>query len=170
MPIRLPIETERLVIRAFVPAEDAAAMAEVYCDPEVMRYIPGGAFADVDAVAVELERYVDAQAERGFSVWAVVERNSGRVVGDAGFGIFAPTNDVELGYTLARRWWGRGYATEAASACLAAGLADLDVPLIVAVVDADNASSLRVAERIGMERIGPIDAHGRPHVLFARSR
>jgi len=67
------------------------------------------------------------------------------VIGDAGFGVFRQTGDVELGYTLKRDRWGRGYATEAARACLEAGLARLDV---AAVVDT-------------------VDVHGRPHRLFA---
>jgi RimJ/RimL family protein N-acetyltransferase len=169
VPIPLPIETERLSIRAFVPDEDADAMAAVYGDAEVMRFIPRGALAP-DEVRALLEEYTHAQRERGFSSWAVVERARGRVIGDAGFGVFAPTGDVELGYTLARDAWGRGLATEAAAACLAAGLAHLDVPRIVAVADARNERSLRVAERIGMTRIGPIEAHGLPHVLFASAQ
>jgi RimJ/RimL family protein N-acetyltransferase len=62
------------------------------------------------------------------------------------------------------------YATEAASACLAAGLEHLAVPRIVSVVDADNETSLRVAARIGMEPVETIEAYGRPHVLFAAGR
>src|SRR2546423_2279512 len=118
MPIPLPIETERLLIRPFTPDSDSSAMADVYCDPEVVRYIPGGALADEEAVRAMLETYAGAQAEHGFSSWAVVERKVGRLIGDAGFGIFQPTGDIELGYTIARDCWGRGYATEAARACL----------------------------------------------------
>src|SRR5205085_2158072 len=134
MPIPLPIETERLSIRPFEPDADTPAMARVYCDPEVMRYIPGGVLRDQDAVAAQLGGYAEEHAGRGFSFWAVVERRDGRVIGDAGFGIFEQTGDVEIGYTLARDRWGSGYATEATAACLAAGLAHLDIPRIVAVI------------------------------------
>src|SRR5438552_3356913 len=153
MAIPLPIETERLLIRPFEPGSDGDAMARVYCDPEVMRLISGGTLAGRDAVTALLDTYANAQAERGFSSWGVVERRTGRLIGDVGFGIFEPTGDVELGYTLTRDRWGRGYATEAAGACLAAGLAHIDVPRIVAVMDAENEASMRVAERIGMTRI-----------------
>jgi len=64
MPIPLPIETERLLVRPFAPDSDAGAMAEVYCDSEVMRFIPGGALADEKAVRSLLERYVDATTVR----------------------------------------------------------------------------------------------------------
>jgi [ribosomal protein S5]-alanine N-acetyltransferase len=168
--VRLPIETERLVVRCFRPEIDAKPMFDVYGDPEVMRFIPGGAVADEPAVRSLLERYVEAHRRLGFSSWAVVERNTGLVIGDAGFGVFGPTGEIELGYTLARASWGHGFATEASRACLAAGLEQLAVDRIIAVVDAENEASLRVPERIGMRRVETVHAHGRPHVLFAASR
>jgi ribosomal-protein-alanine N-acetyltransferase len=168
--VRLPIETERLVIRCFLPDQDAEPMFRVYGDAEVMRFIPGGAVADEAAVRSLLERYVEAHRRLGFSSWAVVEQNTGRPIGDAGFGLFEPTGEIELGYTLARNYWGHGLATEAARACLAAGLEQLAVERIIAVVDAENETSLRVPERIGMRRVETIQAHGRPHVLFAAAR
>jgi RimJ/RimL family protein N-acetyltransferase len=162
MPIPVPIETERLTIRAFDPDGDAEAMLAVYGDdPEVMRFIPGLA-----TVRARLETYRRASSRRGFSSWAVAERENGRVFGDVGFGIFEPTRDIELGYTLARAYWGRGYATEAAEACLALGLALLGAPRIIALADEENVASQRVAERIGMTRLETIEAHFRPHLLF----
>jgi RimJ/RimL family protein N-acetyltransferase len=164
--VRLPLETERLTIRNFVPEDDAEAMLAVYGDPEVMRYIPGGAFRGIEVMKARLRTYARTFERHGFSSWAVVERESGRVIGDAGFGVFEPTGDIELGYTLGRAHWGNGYGTEAARACLATGLAHLDAPRIIAVMDVDNEPSLRVAERLGMERVETVDVYGRPHVLF----
>ena len=170
MGIALPIETERLLVRPFEPEQDADAMLAVYGDPEVMRYVPGGAVPDRDAVLSMLLGYEAQQAELGFSSWALVERESAQLIGDVGFGIFAPTGDVELGYTLSRAHWGRGFATEAAAACLTAGLAQLPVSRIVALVDEENTRSARAAQRVGMTRLEPLVVHGRPHVLFAAYR
>jgi RimJ/RimL family protein N-acetyltransferase len=166
MRVPLPIETERLTIREFQPEADAEAMLTVYGDPEVMRFIPGGAFKGIETMKARLKTYVRASERRGFSSWAVVKRESGQVIGDAGFGLFEPTGDVELGYTLGRAYWGRGYATEAANACLTAGLAHLGAHRIVALADEENLASQRVAESIGMTRIETIEAYRRPHVLF----
>lgn len=166
MTVPLPIETERLVVRPFAPDADAGAMVAVYCDPEVMRYIPGGALAGFDQVREGLRLYERAQAKRGFSSWAITERGTGQPIGDVGFGVFQPTGDIELGYTLARSAWGRGLATEAARACLIAGMKHLDAERIIAVVDRENHRSQRVAERIGMARLAEIEAHERPHVMF----
>jgi [ribosomal protein S5]-alanine N-acetyltransferase len=165
--ISLPLESERLTIRSFLPDADARPMLRIYGDPEVMRYIPGGALPDEEAIRKLLRGYASAQEQLGFSSWAVVERKAGRLIGDAGFGVFEPTGEIELGYTLARDRWGYGYAEEAARACLVAGLEHLQVPRIIAVVDAENESSRRVAKRIGMTQVETIRAHGRPHVVFA---
>jgi [ribosomal protein S5]-alanine N-acetyltransferase len=164
--VPLPIESARLSIRTFDPARDSGAMLPVYGDPEVMRYIPGGAVQDVRAIQALLETYAKTQETYGFSSWAVVERESGRIVGDAGFSIFEATGDVELGYTLARDAWGKGYATEAGRACLNAALVHLAAPRIIALADLENVASQRVAERLGMTRHGTVEAHGRPHALF----
>ena len=125
MSIPFPIETERLLIRPFIPEADSEAMLAVYGDPVVMLFIPGGALAGLAAVKSMLDKYANAQQRDGFSSWAVVERKTRRLIGDAGFGIFEPTGDVELGYTLARDSWGHGFATEAAKACLTTGLLHL---------------------------------------------
>src|SRR5437764_4800369 len=146
--VRLPIETERLIVRCFLPDADTKPMLRVYGDPEVMRFIPGGAVSSELAVRSLLQRYVELQERQGFSSWAVVERGTRRSIGDAGFGIFAPSGDIELGYTIARACGGHGYGTEAARVCLVAGLEQLAVPRIIAVVDAENEASLLVPVRI----------------------
>jgi RimJ/RimL family protein N-acetyltransferase len=167
--LSLPIVTPRLRIRPFQPG-DEGPMMDVYGDADVMRYIPGGPRPDEDAVRTIMDEQLVAHAARGYAYYAVELLGDGSVVGDAGFGLFGPTGDIELGYTFARRAWGQGYATEAAAACLAAGFAGLDVQRIIAVADIENPASHRVAERIGMRRERELDAHGRPHVLFAADR
>jgi RimJ/RimL family protein N-acetyltransferase len=81
----------------------------------------------------------------------VVERESGRLIGDCGlFPMDGVGPDVELAYGLAPDVWGRGYATEAAAACVRAGFEQLALERIVADVDPSNPSSIRVLEKIGM--------------------
>ena len=168
MTIPLPIETERLVIRGF-DAADADPMAAVYGDPDVMQHVCTG-LLDRDGTEKLLEQYRRAQDEHGFSTWAVVEKESGAVVGDVGFGLFAPTGEPELGYTLATAVWGRGYGLEAASACVVAAFAYLPHRRIVAKIELENARSLRLAERLGMRTVDTISVDGRPHLLVAVER
>ena len=168
MTIPLPIETERLLIRTF-EAADVDAMAEVYGNPEVMQHVCVGV-RDREGTAALLQEYRRAQDERGFSTWAVVEKASGTVVGDVGFGLYAPTGEPELGYTLATAVWGRGYALEAARACVAAAFTHLPQRRLVAKVEPENARSLRLAERLGMRAVETIAVDGRPHLLLALER
>ena len=167
--IPLPIETERLLLRAFTAA-DVPKMLVVYGDPDVMRHVRGVGVLDREGTRALLEQYALAQRERGFSTWAVVEKASGRTVGDAGFEVYRPTGEPELGYTLAAGVWGRGYGSEAARACVDAAFAHLAVRRIVAKVDVDNERSLRLLRRLGMTPIERIEVKGRPHVLLALER
>jgi [ribosomal protein S5]-alanine N-acetyltransferase len=159
--IPLPIETERLLLRAFTPA-DVPAMLAVYGDPEVMRLVRGVGVLDREGTRVLLEQYARAQRTRGYSTWAVVEKASGRTVGDAGFEVYRPTGEPELGYTLAAEVWSHGFGSEAARACVDAAFAHLAVRRIVAKVDVDNERSLAVAARLGMSPIERIEVEGRP--------
>ena len=168
MTIPLPLETERLLIRRF-EAADVDAMAKVYGDPEVMRHVCLGVL-DRDSTAALLEQYRRAQDEHGFSTWAVVEKESGAVVGDMGFGVYAPTGEPELGYTLAATVWGRGYGLEAARACVAAAFAHLPHRRLLAKVEPENERSLRLAERLEMRTVEAIEIDGRPHLLLALER
>jgi RimJ/RimL family protein N-acetyltransferase len=162
--VPLPLTTERLLVRAMSEDDVAALHADVYGDPEVMRWVGDGPLASVEQSRELVRRYVRTQEERGWSFWAVVDRASGVVIGDAGLW---PLDDrgpqVELGYTLARAWWGLGLATEAAEAVAAAAFADLRLDEIFALVDAQNPASARVLEKLGMTRVGPHTAYGRPH-------
>ena len=129
-------------MREFDPATDVDAMTRVYCDRDVMRYIVAGPMKTREQVARALRKYEHEQATRGFAFYALVVRDTGAVIGDVGFGVLQETGDVEIGWTVARSEWGRGYATEAAAATLAAGLVHLQVPRIVAAVDRANPASL----------------------------
>jgi ribosomal-protein-alanine N-acetyltransferase len=150
--IVFPIETPRLRLRPFT-LEDAVELHRVWGDPASERW--GGPYPRPETVADTrryLEPIVAEQAARGYSLWAVVERASGRIVGDCGLFLANGVGpDVELAYGLGRAWWGRGYATEAASACLRVGFGEVGLRRIVADADPANAASLRVLEKLGFE-------------------
>lgn len=111
-----------------------------------------------------VEDYRRHQDEHGFACWAVMDRGTGELIGDAGLEVTG--HGVELGYTLSRRWWGRGLATEAASLCREAAFGPLGMPQVVALVDADNPASARVLEKLGFTDQGRTMAYGRPHHRF----
>lgn len=167
---RVEIETSRLHLRPFTSA-DLDVIHAVYADPEVMRYVGNGAHRTMADTKAALRTYADALAARGFSFVAVVERASGEVIGDAGLHPLAGRGpEIELGYTLARRAWGHGYATELGRALLRHAFDALHAPRVVAQVEPDNAASRHVVEKLGMTVRGQRTAYGRPHLLYAVER
>jgi ribosomal-protein-alanine N-acetyltransferase len=144
------LETERLVLRPWA-AEDAEALFEMCSDAEVMRFIGDGRpWAGVERAREWLARKVAAYAGRDFGKWAVIEKESGRLVGSCG--LDPPSEsmpEVELGYLFARDVWGRGYATEAAGACVRFAFDELKLPRVVAGVAPEHAASRRVLEKLG---------------------
>ena len=162
--------TPRLRLRPFTPADQEAIHA-VYADPEVMRYVGHGAHRSMAETVRALRVYADILAAHGYSFLAVVERDGDVLVGDAGLNPLGGRGpDVELGYTVARAAWGRGYATEVGRALVQHAFTALDVPRVVAQVEPANVASRHVLEKLGMtvreERI----AYGRPHLLYAVER
>ena len=112
--VDLPLRTARLNLRAFT-LEDAPAAHAVYSDADVMSHVGDGPVTDIASTEAMLRDYIAHQASHGFSFWAVIERASGAVIGDARLYLLGGHGpEVEVGYTLGRDWWGRGYATEAA--------------------------------------------------------
>src|SRR4051812_27440205 len=146
------------------------AAHRIYTDPEVMRYVGHGPVSGMAQTRGMLGAYAAHQVVHGYSFWAVMERATGTLIGDAGLFLSQGTGpEVEVGYTLARAYWGRGYATEAARACLDAAFGPLGLEDVIALVVPDNARSLRVVARLGMTPDGRRHAYGREHLVFRRT-
>jgi [ribosomal protein S5]-alanine N-acetyltransferase len=166
----MELTTERLHLRPFTAADQDAIHA-VYADPEVMRHVGHGAHKTMAETANALRIYGDVLARRGYSFLAVTEREGGRVVGDGGLHPLGGQGpDVELGYTLERSAWGRGYATELGRALIEHAFTELGAPRVVALVEPENQASRRVLEKLGMTVREERMAYGRPHLLYALDR
>jgi RimJ/RimL family protein N-acetyltransferase len=155
-----PLTTERLELRRFTAA-DLEPLLAVFGDAAVMRHV-GAERRPLrrSQVSALLSRTAADWSEHGFGLLAVTERETGRLIGEAGLQHLEEGPDIEIGYTLARGAWGRGYATEAARAILRWGFAGLRLHRIVAVADPANAASLRVVEKLGMTRLGLRECYG----------
>jgi RimJ/RimL family protein N-acetyltransferase len=147
--------TDRLLLRRW-RVGDAPAFAAINADPEVMRWIGRGHVLGrglSDDLIARFEREWD---ERGFGLWAVSRRDDpdAAVLGFCGLTVpmFLPAvlPAVEVGWRLARSAWGSGYATEAAREAVAFGFEEHGMRELIAIVDPDNARSLRVGEKLGM--------------------
>jgi len=149
--VSLPITTKRLIIRPFTVA-DFEAIHAVWSDPAVMAPIPSQPY-DREKSWSRLREKFRHQARHGFSKWAVAENASGTVIGECGVHYLEDGPDIELGYKLARAYWGQGLAAEAAQACLDWALAERP-ERVVAIVDPANIHSARVLGKIGMVQDG----------------
>ncbi len=141
-------ETERLVLR---PLEngDASEIFAMRSDADVMRFIrePQKNIAEsIDWIRLVSSRW---ESERtGFC--AVVERQSEKFAGWCGVWRLDETGETEIGYAVAKKFWGKGFGTEAARRILEYAFAELDAERVVAVARPENSSSIRVMEKIGM--------------------
>ena len=175
----MEIETERLMIRDWVPAVDAAEAIAIYGSPQVTRWIGDKSVDDtVSAVQARLQRYCDrAAAQPGLGCWAVVTKSPATIIGSLLLMPLPgrdnqPSGKVEIGWHFRPESWGRGYATEAAAAVMAAGFDTLKLPAIYAVTLLDNDRSMRVTQRLQMVDLGITRNYygGHPLRLFCRSR
>ena len=164
-----PLVTDRLTMRPFA-ADDLEAAHAIWSDPAVGPWI-GGRHERLRTSIDELEGHLDHQARHGFSMWAALDRATGELVGEVGLQLLEGTGpEVEIGWCFARSAWGRGLATEAAEAWLRTGFEFLGLDRVVAVVLPDNARSLRVCEKLGMDEDGRRHVYGAEHVLLAVER
>ena len=145
----LRLETDRLLLRPLTVA-DLDDFMTMHDAPEVVRTM--GHYAAPDALA-RIERNEREWREHGYGLMALIERDTGRFVGRSGLKYWAQFDETEVGWVLHPSFWGRGFATEAARACLDWGFRSLDVPYITAMIMPDNTRSLRVAERLQMTRL-----------------
>jgi len=150
----LPIETERLLLRAFEPG-DLDALAAMHADPELVRWIPWGPRSRQEVVEV-LERKLActtiASAGDGLGIAPVVKA-TGEMIGDFTLQCVSREHQVaELGYLLPARHQGRGFAIEASVAILEMAFAELGFHRVIARIEARNEASVALAERLGMRR------------------
>lgn len=145
------LETKRLVLRKWTNA-DCDALFEILRDAEVVRYVDDGKPFSLEKTRKFLEIMEKTEREKGFCRWKVVEKSSGKILGTCGFGRIAETDEIELGYLLAQKSWGKGYATEIAQAVLAYGFNKLGFREIIALTDLENTASQKVLEKIGFTK------------------
>lgn len=152
MPPRVFLETARLTFRRFTP-EDAPRLHALHSDPEVMRFISFGQPMPLEDITGRFLpnafRYYETAEHLGY--WAAHEKAAGVFIG---WFHLRPNRDVpedaEVGYRLARQFWGRGYATEGTRALLDVAFRTLGYDRVMATSLATNKASQRVMEKCGL--------------------
>ncbi|RME98429.1 MAG: N-acetyltransferase [Bacteroidetes bacterium] len=158
------LTTDRLYLRPF-QVIDALGLYQLNTRPEVLVHTGDVPFVDVAAARDFILTY-DHYEHYGYGRWAVLEQASGRFIGFCGLKYHPIKGDTDLGYRINYAYWGKGYATEAARACLHYGLHDLAIARIIGRVRQANIASINVLEKIGMQREGTFDFEGFPGYLY----
>ncbi|MFL6844777.1 MAG: GNAT family N-acetyltransferase [Allosphingosinicella sp.] len=166
------LETARLRLRGF-RASDLDAQAEAMTDPEVVRHLGGSPMSREDTWRKILAS-PGLWALLGYGYWVMERREDGAYLGQIGFADFKRDMKPrieglpEMGWIVARRAHGQGYATEAALAALAWADEALGRPEITAIISHENAPSIRVAEKGGFSVREEAVYKGEPILLFRR--
>ena len=151
----LPLETERLLLRAYA-RDDEAEIARLLNDTEMARFlmvIPHP-FVEFDARQLVKAAWRRLTGGRGFDLLITVKDGGDRPVGSIGVGLHDEGARGELGFWIGRDYWGRGYASEAARRMIDFATETLGVARITGTVAADNDASLAVLARLGFVETG----------------
>jgi len=146
------IETPRLILRPFT-SYDLDAFASMNADADVMRYIGDGNPQSRAQTQMRLNAILDHWSQHGFGLCAVVDKATREFAGFCGLQYLDNTSEIEIGYRLARKFWGIGVATEAAGASLRHAFEVLGLERIVAVVQPENVASQMVVQKIGLKYV-----------------
>ena len=160
-------ETDRLILRR-LDERDVEVIFAMRSDPEVMRFIraPQNLVETVNWLNLVSSRW----ASDGIGFCAIIEKQTDEFSGWCGLWRLKETNELEIGYAIARDAWGKGYATEAAHAFLQYAFEQLKPDKIVAVAEPENVSSRRVMEKLGMKFVKLGEFYNRELVQYVISR
>jgi RimJ/RimL family protein N-acetyltransferase len=166
------LETERLKLRGH-RLDDFIPCAAMWADPVVTRYIGGKPMSEEESWT-RLLRYVGHWTLLGFGYWVVEEKATGAFAGEIGFADYKRNIEPslhgtpEIGWVIATKSHGKGYATEAVRAAVAWGDTHFGASRTACLIHPENVSSIRVAEKCGYREFQLTTYKGRPAMMFVR--
>ncbi|BAB78136.1 GNAT family N-acetyltransferase (plasmid) [Anabaena sp. FACHB-709] len=163
------IETSRLLLRP-LKLTDLEDLAQIYSNPEVMKYRLFPKPTSLLETQAFLESYIAHWQRYGFGRWATIYKANEQLIGHCGLEHIEFLNKVEVNYLLASQYWGQGLATESAIAVVNYGFEVQQFERLVALAKPDNLASLRVMEKIGMSYQTKIRLHNVEWVLYEIER
>ncbi len=165
------LQTKRLLLRPF-RSSDLDAYAAMRSDAEVLRYLVGAGTEPWDRgrSSRHMAFMIGHWEMWGTGTWAVELFGTGEFIGTVGFSGPEGWPGFELAWALARPYWGKGYATEAAWAALSCGFIDWQKERIISLIHPENRASIRVAEKIGERLLERIPHFGREMLCFGIDR
>ncbi len=164
--MRATIETSRLIVRPFELGDVEAAFAW-FSDRIVMRFTPSGPDISIEQTKARLANYQEHQAAHGFSRWIMLDRSVGRPIGDSGLLALHEYGWIDLGFRLVQPYWGKGLATESASAWVRAAFDDFHIDRLTSFVHPENVASIRVLEKLRFRAERQDTIMGMSSILFS---
>lgn len=147
--MKIFLQSERLFLREITPG-DTGLLFQLHSDPEVMKFIrpPEMSLAASEATLNKIFR--TNQYDQGLGLWICHEKAGGAFIGWFVLKNLDDTSDIEIGYRLMKKYWGRGYATEMTKKLIGHGFEILGLKRIVGATHPDNAASQHVLEKAGL--------------------
>lgn len=162
------LETPRIYLREMTP-EDAENAYWLNLDPEVLQYTGDDPFESVEEAREFLEKY-ESYRTYGFGRWAMILKETGEYLGWCGLKYTPELDEFDIGYRLLKKFWGKGYATEAAEACLELGFNHFGMQTIVGRAMPENGASVRVLEKIGLTFFENRMTEGKEEVVYIKHK
>jgi len=144
----ITFETDRLILRT-LQRENLDSVMDFWGNEEVMKFCGGAGTKERELKSIEF--YMNLQNEKGFSPYIVILKENSEVIGACGFNPTKNDCEIELIYHFSQMYWGKGYATEAAKACINHARDNLKISNIIASIHPNNNSSRNVLEKLGFE-------------------
>lgn len=146
---RTIFSTERLLFRRFT-LDDSSLIHQMNSDPLVLKYVHELASTPERALERLQNNILPQYLQYGYGRWAVCLKEENDFIGWCGLKFRSERNETDLGYRFIPSYWGKGYATEAAMACLDYGFNHLQLNRITAAAHIENSASLHIIEKCGM--------------------
>lgn len=158
------LETDRLYLRRMT-VEDAENAYLLNLDPEVIQYTGDDSFESIEKARFFLTKY-DHYEKYDFGRWAVIDKENDAFLGWCGLKFTPELAEYDIGFRFFKKYWNRGYATEAAKACIDLGFNHYNLTTIVGRARKENISSIRVLEKIGLTYLRDFDFDGNNGVIY----
>ena len=164
--MKIMLETERLILRE-KNRNDVQNMINLNSNPLVVQYTGDAAFENEAEAEKILDYLLKQYKDYGYARWAVELKDTREFLGWCGLKYHADKNEVDIGYRLLQQHWGKGYATEAAAACINYGFEHLQLKKIVGHAMKANTASIRVFEKLGMQYVSDAVSHCSEGVVYS---
>jgi len=163
------LETERLILRKFTPA-DLDELIKLRSDDAVIKYLGGRTLQNPEAITKRMQFYLDCYEKFGFGMSAMIWKATGTMIGWSGIQPLDGTTEIEVGYGMTKEFWGKGIGYECAMAWLKYAFETAGLERIVAVASPENTGSWRIMEKCGMRYEKTETHYGMECVFYAISR